>query len=98
MKFLSFSGMKALAVAVMVLVILSELHMSDAANCNISQLRSCAPAMSSNATPSRGCCNNLIAQQPCLCGYMKDPSLKQFVSSPGAQRVSKFCGISIPRC
>ncbi|WCJ25327.1 Bifunctional inhibitor/lipid-transfer protein/seed storage 2S albumin superfamily protein [Euphorbia peplus] len=90
MKVISFSGMKVVAAAVMMLVIFSEMHMSDAA-CDVSQLSSCASAITSNVPPSGTCCSKLKAQQPCLCGYMKNPKLKPYISSPGAQKVAKTC-------
>ncbi|WCJ25329.1 Bifunctional inhibitor/lipid-transfer protein/seed storage 2S albumin superfamily protein [Euphorbia peplus] len=83
------------AAAVMMVVILSEMHMSDAA-CSISELSSCASAIGSTAPPSSSCCNSLKVQKPCLCGYLKDPSLQKYIS--GAKRVAKDCGIAIPKC
>ncbi|WCJ25326.1 Bifunctional inhibitor/lipid-transfer protein/seed storage 2S albumin superfamily protein [Euphorbia peplus] len=98
MKGFSFSCMKVVAAAAIMVAIFSEIHMSEAVTCDVMQLVSCAPAMSSDVPPPSSCCSNLKAQQPCFCGYMKDPSLKQYISSPGAKRVAKDCGIAIPAC
>ncbi|KVI08843.1 hypothetical protein Ccrd_012781 [Cynara cardunculus var. scolymus] len=52
-------------------------------------------------------CNLVIAstvgrlmreQRPCFCGYLRNPSLRQFVSPATAKRVASQCGVSIPQC
>ncbi|KAG5623643.1 hypothetical protein H5410_008861 [Solanum commersonii] len=48
--------------------------------------------------PSQDCCARLKSQQPCICGFMKDPNLKQYVNSPNARKVAGQCGVSIPSC
>jgi hypothetical protein len=54
--------------------------------------------MTSSSPPSEACCTKLREQQPCLCGYMRNPTLRQYVSSPNARKVSNSCKIPSPSC
>ncbi|CAI0451419.1 unnamed protein product [Linum tenue] len=66
--------------------------------CNPSQLSSCLPAISTSAPPTGQCCGNLRQQGPCLCGYLRNPNFRQYLSSPGARKVASACGVPLPRC
>ncbi|KAK7853846.1 non-specific lipid-transfer protein 2 [Quercus suber] len=48
--------------------------------------------------PSSLCCHNVREQRPCLCEYLKDPNLKQYINSPNARKVASTCGVSFPNC
>uniref|UniRef100_A0A2C9WI91 Bifunctional inhibitor/plant lipid transfer protein/seed storage helical domain-containing protein n=1 Tax=Manihot esculenta TaxID=3983 RepID=A0A2C9WI91_MANES len=61
-----------------------------------SELSSCLPAVTSSTPPSSTCCSKLREQKPCLCEYMKNPNLKQYINLPGARRVSSACGLAFP--
>ncbi|KAL2527910.1 non-specific lipid-transfer protein 2-like [Forsythia ovata] len=82
---------------VAMVVLLGELHVSEAVTCNASELNPCLPAITSGNAPSAVCCSKLQEQKPCLCGYLKDPTLKQYVNSPNAQKVVNSCGVPTPR-
>ncbi|KAL9424931.1 hypothetical protein AB3S75_031957 [Citrus x aurantiifolia] len=77
---------------------LSQVNVAEAATCSPTDLSPCAPAITSSAPPSGACCNKLRQQRPCLCGFLRDPNLKQYVNSPNAKRVIAACGIPYPRC
>ncbi|KAF2313815.1 hypothetical protein GH714_013611 [Hevea brasiliensis] len=49
-------------------------------------------------TPSTTCCRKVREQRPCLCGYLKDPNLKHFLSSVGDRKVARACGVPYPTC
>ncbi|KVI00161.1 Bifunctional inhibitor/plant lipid transfer protein/seed storage helical domain-containing protein [Cynara cardunculus var. scolymus] len=83
---------------VMMIVLLSSTQKANAATCNPQDLLPCAGFLSSGAPPSKACCGKLKAQQPCFCGYVKNPSLKQYINSPNAKKVASACGVSIPKC
>ncbi|XP_020219334.1 non-specific lipid-transfer protein 2 [Cajanus cajan] len=85
-------------VMVVALVLVEVGPMAEAVNCTPTELSSCLAAISSNAPPSTTCCQKLKQQKPCLCGYLKNPSFKAYVSSPGAKRVASACGVAIPSC
>ncbi|WCJ25331.1 Bifunctional inhibitor/lipid-transfer protein/seed storage 2S albumin superfamily protein [Euphorbia peplus] len=88
-----------LAVLIWMVILLSDqATVSNAVNCSVSELQPCLPALNSTAPPSNGCCGKLRQQQPCLCGYMKNPNLKKYVNSPGAKRVAAACKVPIPNC
>ncbi|CAK7344257.1 unnamed protein product [Dovyalis caffra] len=93
MKKLSF-----FMIMVVVVMLFAESQVSQAVTCNPRQLSPCLGAITSSAPPSATCCSKLKEQKPCLCGYLKDPSLKQFVSSPGARKVASACGVLYPTC
>ncbi|KAJ9173041.1 hypothetical protein P3X46_016217 [Hevea brasiliensis] len=85
-------------VLVMALMLVTEVRLSNAVTCNVAQLSSCLPAISSSTAPSSACCSKLREQKPCLCGYLKNPNLKQYVNSPGAKKVANACGVTLPSC
>ncbi|XP_038897809.1 non-specific lipid-transfer protein 2-like [Benincasa hispida] len=78
--------------------LLSVARVAEAVNCNPLELNSCAGAISSSSNPSRTCCSKLQEQKPCLCGYLRDPSLRPYVNAPGAKYVASKCGVPIPNC
>ncbi|CAN1160877.1 Probable non-specific lipid-transfer protein AKCS9 [Linum perenne] len=68
------------------------------ATCNPSELSPCLAALTSGSRPTGQCCGKLKQQQPCLCGYIRNPSFRQFVTSPGAKTVLRSCGVAYPSC
>ncbi|XP_028784391.1 non-specific lipid-transfer protein 2-like [Neltuma alba] len=93
-------GVSLMVIAV-VLVILAaaELpHMAEAVTCSPAALSPCIGAITSSSPPSSQCCQKLKEQKPCLCGYLKNPSLRQYVNSPGAKKVASSCGVPFPSC
>lgn len=97
-KLLKMNKASLLVTMVVVVMLLAEAKVSQAVTCNPGQLSPCLPAISSSSPPSTTCCSKLKEQKPCLCGYLKDPALKQFVSSPGARKVASACGVPYPSC
>ncbi|XP_050229686.1 non-specific lipid-transfer protein 2-like [Mercurialis annua] len=101
MKSLSSRAVVAVVMVMMVLMLEAESGAdvsSNAVNCSPAGLRPCLPALNSPAPPTSGCCSQLRIQKPCLCGYMKDPNLKTYLSSPNAKKVSTACGVPLPKC
>ncbi|KAK7255021.1 hypothetical protein RIF29_28422 [Crotalaria pallida] len=89
----------AKVVVVMALVLLVEVStFAEGLTCNPSELSPCIAAVKSPSQPSTVCCQKLREQKPCLCGYLKNPSFKQYVNSPGAKRVASSCGVPFPTC
>ncbi|XP_062152440.1 non-specific lipid-transfer protein 2-like [Alnus glutinosa] len=89
----------ALWAVVVVAVLLCEAPLTaKAVTCNPTELSPCISAITSSAPPSSACCGKLKEQKPCLCGYIKNPNLKQYVNSPGAKKVARACGVTIPSC
>ncbi|KAJ0264373.1 Bifunctional inhibitor/lipid-transfer protein/seed storage 2S albumin superfamily protein [Hirschfeldia incana] len=96
MVMIKASWMSLFAIAAVLLVILAPA--AEAVTCSPMQLSPCAAAITSSSPPSALCCAKLKEQKPCLCGYMRNPSLRRFVSSPNARKVSNRCRLPIPRC
>ncbi|PON86976.1 Bifunctional inhibitor/plant lipid transfer protein/seed storage helical domain containing protein [Trema orientale] len=89
------------ALFVMLLIVLLEnieVSKAEQVNCSTLELGACADAMMSNSPPTALCCSKLKEQTPCLCQYIKDPSLEQFVNSPNAKKVFSTCGVQFPTC
>ena len=86
------------AVAVVAMILFEAPLMAKAVTCSPLQLSSCIAAITSSAPPSSTCCTKLREQRPCLCGYLKDPNLRQYVNSPGARKVASTCGVPFPSC
>ncbi|XVF71580.1 hypothetical protein PTKIN_Ptkin12aG0049600 [Pterospermum kingtungense] len=84
-------------VALVVLMFSAETRTAEAVTCDPTELSSCLSVFTSSAAPSTTCCLKLKEQKPCLCGYIKNPALKQFVN-PNAKRVNRSCGVAYPKC
>lgn len=94
----SVEAVRFVMVVLVAVAALSQVHVAEAATCNPTELSPCLAALTSSAPPSGPCCNKLRQQRPCLCGYLRDPNLRQYVNSPNAKRVVATCGIPYPRC
>ncbi|TMW87776.1 hypothetical protein EJD97_019498 [Solanum chilense] len=79
-------------------ILLGKLFVAESVTCNVSELSPCAAAIIKGTPATPACCAKLKEQIPCLCGYMKDPKLRQYADSPNAKKVSKTCGVPIPKC
>ncbi|EXC20523.1 hypothetical protein L484_027077 [Morus notabilis] len=97
MKKFSCLALLALVVAVAT-VFLSKAPVAEAATCSAVALSPCLSAITGGTAPSSVCCSRLREQRPCLCGYLKDPNLRQYVNSPNAKKVASVCGVSYPKC
>ncbi|KAI3914590.1 hypothetical protein MKW92_031216 [Papaver armeniacum] len=88
-----------LVMAMLSLLLSSQVLVSTAVTCSPVQLASCAGAMMSSSTPpSSSCCASLREQKPCLCGYLRDPSLREYVNSPNSRKVANTCNVPLPNC
>ena len=96
MNKLPTTGLCLLVVAMAVL--LTGAHLVEAVTCRAMELSPCYVAITSSTKPSAACCNKLRQQQPCFCGYLKNPSLGDFVRSPGAKVVASSCRVRYPKC
>ncbi|KAI3407869.1 AAI domain-containing protein [Psidium guajava] len=92
--------MKAPSIVVcsLLLLLLAEAQITMAVNCKPTELSSCANSIVSSTPPSGLCCTKIKEQKPCLCQYLKNPSLKKFVNSPNARKVASTCGTPFPKC
>ncbi|KAG8373752.1 hypothetical protein BUALT_Bualt11G0057700 [Buddleja alternifolia] len=82
----------------MVVVLVAEVHETAAANCVPTELSPCLAAITGGSPPLPQCCSKLREQQPCFCGYHKNPALKPYVESPNAKKVAATCGVAVPKC
>ncbi|KAL4578858.1 hypothetical protein LXL04_014989 [Taraxacum kok-saghyz] len=82
----------------LLVMVLAQSEVGVAVTCNPTQLAPCAAAISSSASPSRLCCTKIKQQRPCLCTYIRNPSLRNYVTSPNAKKVARICKVSVPRC
>ncbi|KAD7477176.1 hypothetical protein E3N88_00312 [Mikania micrantha] len=80
-----------LAAYAILVMILAGTKVTMAVTCSVTELSPCIPSFTSPTPPSKECCTKLKEQKPCLCGYIKNPSLKQYVTSPYAKKVSSAC-------
>ncbi|XP_039035435.1 non-specific lipid-transfer protein 2-like [Hibiscus syriacus] len=71
---------------------------AEAVTCNPQEFSPCMPAFTSPAAPTAACCSKLQEQEPCLCGYIKNPGLKPYVDTPNAKRVASDCKVPWPQC
>ncbi|KAL1318954.1 hypothetical protein HN51_071240 [Arachis hypogaea] len=86
----------AVAMSLFLLVVVSP--PVEAVTCSPLQLSPCLAAFTSDTPPSSTCCQRLKEQRPCLCGYLKNPSLRQYVNSPASRKIASSCGVPFPTC
>ncbi|KVI04462.1 Bifunctional inhibitor/plant lipid transfer protein/seed storage helical domain-containing protein [Cynara cardunculus var. scolymus] len=91
------TSMEAYAIAILVMMLAGS-QAAMAVTCSVTELSPCLPAFTSSAPPSSSCCAKLKQQSPCLCQYIKNPSLRGYITSPNAKKVSSTCGVPIPKC
>ncbi|KAF7811292.1 non-specific lipid-transfer protein 2-like [Senna tora] len=89
---------RLMMVVVVMMMMVDFAQVAEGVTCSPVALSPCAGAITSSSPPSSACCQKLREQKPCLCGYLKNPSLRQYVNSPGAKKVASACGITIPNC
>ncbi|KAI3735895.1 hypothetical protein L6452_15418 [Arctium lappa] len=88
----------ALCAAALLVMLLAGSQVTTAVTCTATELAPCASAIFSSSPPSQQCCSKIKEQRPCLCQYLKNPSLRGYVSSPNAKKVATTCGVPIPKC
>lgn len=66
--------------------------------CEPTKLLACLPAIQTGGAPSTDCCTGLVAQEPCLCDYIKNPIYKDYVTSPNARKTMEACSVPYPGC
>ncbi|XVF20750.1 hypothetical protein REPUB_Repub12eG0030000 [Reevesia pubescens] len=93
-----FSFVALCVVALVVALFSGETHTVEAVTCDPSQLSACSAAFTSSMPPSTTCCSKLKEQKPCFCGYLKNPTLKQYINNPNAKKVVSTCGVAFPKC
>ncbi|KAL3844901.1 hypothetical protein ACJIZ3_002304 [Penstemon smallii] len=98
MKKSSAANIGVWLVVALVVVLVAEVKDADAVNCNPMELGPCLGAFQGGGNPSPQCCGKLKEQQPCLCGYMKNPMFRPYVGSPNANMIAARCGVTIPNC
>ncbi|CAN6802694.1 unnamed protein product [Brassica oleracea var. botrytis] len=69
-----------------------------AQSCVVTELAPCLPAMTLTGDPTTECCDKLVEQKPCLCGYIRNPAYSMYVTSPNARKVLDFCKVPFPSC
>ena len=80
-------------VVALLLVLLSKACPTKAKTCSPLEMNACIPAITTSMLPSSLCRHKVREQRPCLCGYLKDPNLKQYINSPNARKVASTCGV-----
>ncbi|KAJ8761207.1 hypothetical protein K2173_001263 [Erythroxylum novogranatense] len=85
-------------VLMLMVALVTQAPTSEAVSCDPLELSSCIDAVTSSRPPSPTCCAKLKEQRPCLCGYLKDPILRQYMSTSAAKKISTACSIPFPHC
>lgn len=97
MKRFCFSG-RAAALMSLLLLLAARAPSAESVSCNPFELIPCGGAIFSSDPPASDCCARLKEQKPCFCQYLKDPSLRSYISSSNGRRVAAACGVRSPRC
>ncbi|XP_048129389.1 non-specific lipid-transfer protein 2-like [Rhodamnia argentea] len=88
----------AALMAALVLLSPDGAPVAEAVMCSATQLSPCVPAMTSSAPPSALCCSKMREQRPCLCEYIRNPNLRQYLTSADGRTVMRVCGVPYPTC
>ncbi|GJS28124.1 non-specific lipid-transfer protein 2-like protein [Tanacetum coccineum] len=86
-------------VMVLSTILMVEVQLGMADDCNPVKLITCLPNIIGNIAPAPDspCCNSLHAEsESCLCIYVKDPEYRKYLEMPGAGKVAQACSISWP--
>ncbi|KAL6521539.1 hypothetical protein OROGR_018108 [Orobanche gracilis] len=94
----AMGGVVAWCMVVMVVVLVADVHETEAVTCNLYDLYLCLPVITISQPPSPECCSKLTEQVPCYCTYIKDPTIKPYLDSPIAKKVAETCGLTLPTC
>ncbi|KAM7524235.1 hypothetical protein LguiA_014137 [Lonicera macranthoides] len=86
------------AVAVLLVVALCQVAVTESVTCVFTELEPCFLPLMVDVPPSDECCAKFKEQEPCLCGYIKDPVYAEFIKSPLAPKVEQTCAIPAPQC
>ncbi|KGN53813.1 hypothetical protein Csa_015036 [Cucumis sativus] len=87
-----------LCLLVVVAIFLSSVRLGEAVSCNPTELSPCVSAITSSTAPTAACCQKLRQQEPCYCGYLKDPKYKAYAESPRVRAIASQCRVPIPKC
>ncbi|KAG6720417.1 hypothetical protein I3842_03G060000 [Carya illinoinensis] len=98
MKRVPFAALCALVMVAVATLLLNEALTANAVTCSPIEMNACIPAITASTPPSSLCCRKVREQRPCLCGYLKDPNLRQYINSPNARKVASTCGVPFPSC
>ncbi|ESQ38548.1 hypothetical protein EUTSA_v10029435mg [Eutrema salsugineum] len=98
MKFATVVCIAFVIIAVSSLTPTKAVMEDEKVTCNPKELLICMPAAKTGSQPSTECCGKLKEQQSCLCGYSKDPSFSQYITSGAAKKILEACDIPIPKC
>ncbi|KAL9677217.1 hypothetical protein QQ045_005445 [Rhodiola kirilowii] len=88
----------AVAVAGLLFLLAEFALVAEAVSCNPVQLLPCLNSFITPAPPSPLCCSKLKEQEPCLCGYIKNPAFAPYIKSPNAKTVMRVCHVTYPKC
>ncbi|XXG74184.1 hypothetical protein AAC387_Pa07g2969 [Persea americana] len=87
-----------IVVGLMAVLMIGQVPASVAVTCKATELASCATAILAAMPPTPMCCTKLKEQKPCLCNYLKDPTLQKYINTGNAKKVSRACNTPFPRC
>ncbi|XP_062115067.1 non-specific lipid-transfer protein 2-like [Humulus lupulus] len=87
-----------MVVCTVLVVLVAKPQVTMAVTCSPTQLSVCVSAITTSTPPSQLCCSKIKEQKPCLCQYLKNPTLKKFVDSPNARKVANTCKTPYPKC
>ncbi|KAL5079942.1 hypothetical protein RYX36_008363 [Vicia faba] len=86
-----------MAVVIVAILLFGEVsYKLEALSCSPIEFNPCFVSFTSSSLPTSYCCRKQREQRPCFCSYIKNPSLKHYILSPGARRIAISCGIPVP--
>ncbi|MQL91847.1 hypothetical protein Taro_024463 [Colocasia esculenta] len=94
----SCSHFPALLLLLLLVAACCRVPPAESVTCSPYELLPCVGAIMYSVLPSDQCCSTLREQQPCLCQYIRDPTLGSYVNSPNSHRVADACRLPFPRC
>ncbi|KAL8257228.1 hypothetical protein R6Q59_029269 [Mikania micrantha] len=64
--------------------------------CDPESLSACTIPFTFGSEPSKKCCTDLKAQEPCFCDFIRNPSYEQLITSDKAKKLAANCNVTIP--
>lgn len=80
-------------------MLIKEVHLGMAADCDSKKLEPCDPFFESRAAPPKPdseCCKNIKEEDGCYCEFLKDAKYCKLLTSPQAKIVGDAWGVPTP--
>uniref|UniRef100_A0A7N0TBZ6 Bifunctional inhibitor/plant lipid transfer protein/seed storage helical domain-containing protein n=1 Tax=Kalanchoe fedtschenkoi TaxID=63787 RepID=A0A7N0TBZ6_KALFE len=88
----------SVAVVGLLLLLSDFMTAAEAVTCKVEELSPCLDSFLSSSPPTPQCCSKVKEQEPCLCGYAKNPAYAPYINNPNIKMILDDCQVPYPKC